>query len=140
MCTILIVIIVKIISLRSFLFECVLYNHSFKPNPNTVTNFSKFFKGSNAYAEYVVVDALRGVYCLPDNVTLKDAASIWQRSRPVTEPETIGNEGSGVVLTSGGGLYANSCVGSNVGFTCNVKGKLIKNNFYSFIPLLMCSL
>ena len=47
---------------------------------------------------------------------------IWQRSRPVTEPETIGNEGSGVVLTSGGGLYANSCVGSNVGFTCNVKG------------------
>jgi len=47
---------------------------------------------------------------------------IWCRDRPVTDPEPIGNEGSGVVLQSGGGLYANSCVGSNVGFTCNVKG------------------
>ena len=47
---------------------------------------------------------------------------IWCRERPVTDPEPIGNEGSGVVLQSGGGLYANSCVGSNVGFTCNVKG------------------
>ena len=46
MCTILIVIIVKIISLRSFLFECVLYNHSFKTNPNSVTNLSKLYNAA----------------------------------------------------------------------------------------------
>jgi NADPH2:quinone reductase len=40
----------------------------------------------------------------------------------VGEAEPIGNEGSGVVVASGGGMYANSIVGKNVGFTCNVKG------------------
>ena len=48
--------------------------------------------------------------------------AIWQRSRPVGEPEPIGNEGSGIVIASGGGVYANSIVGKKVGFTCNVKG------------------
>ncbi len=48
--------------------------------------------------------------------------AIWQRTRPVTDPEPIGNEGSGVVVASGGGMYANSIVGKKVGFTCNVKG------------------
>ena len=52
---------------------------------------------------------------------------IWSRDRPVTTPEPIGNEGSGRCLLSGGGLYANSCVGTNVGFTCNVKN----NSAYS---------
>lgn len=49
--------------------------------------------------------------------------AIWQRSRPVQgDPEPQGNEGSGVVVQSGGGVYANSLVGKNVGFVCNVKG------------------
>ena len=43
LCTILVVIIVKIIFIRSFLFCCLLYKHSFKTNPNTVTNLSKLF-------------------------------------------------------------------------------------------------
>jgi NADPH:quinone reductase-like Zn-dependent oxidoreductase len=47
---------------------------------------------------------------------------VWSRARPVTEPEPIGNEGSGVVVASGGGLYANSCIGCKCGFTSNVKG------------------
>jgi H+/Cl- antiporter ClcA len=38
-----VVIIVKIIFIHSFLFYCLFYNHSFKTNPNTVTNFSKLF-------------------------------------------------------------------------------------------------
>ena len=41
--TILVVIIVKIIFFRSFLFYCVLYNHSFKKNLNSITNLSKLF-------------------------------------------------------------------------------------------------
>ena len=40
---ILVVIIVKIIFQSSFLFYCVLYNHSFKTNSNSVTNLSKLF-------------------------------------------------------------------------------------------------
>ena len=44
MCTILVVIIVKIIFIRPFLFSCLLYNHSFKTNPNTVTNLSKLYQ------------------------------------------------------------------------------------------------
>jgi hypothetical protein len=43
LCTILVVIVVKIIFIRSFLFYCLLYNHRFKTNPNTVTNLSKLF-------------------------------------------------------------------------------------------------
>ena len=43
LCTILVVIIVKIISLCSFLFYCLLCNHSFQTNPNNVTNLSKLF-------------------------------------------------------------------------------------------------
>ena len=35
-CTILVLIIVKIIFICSFLFYCLLYNHSFKTNPNSV--------------------------------------------------------------------------------------------------------
>lgn len=31
-------------------------------------------------------------------------------------PKPIGKEGSGVVVASGGGVYANSCIGSKVGF------------------------
>ena len=42
-CTILVVIIVKITFVNSFFFYCLLYNHSFKTNPNTVTNLSKLF-------------------------------------------------------------------------------------------------
>ena len=38
-----VVIIVKIIFIRSILFYCLLDNHSFKTNPNTVTNLSKLF-------------------------------------------------------------------------------------------------
>jgi NADPH2:quinone reductase len=52
---------------------------------------------------------------------------VWCRNRPVTDPEPIGNEGSGICIQSGGGFYANSCVGKNVGFVCNVKN----NNAYS---------
>ena len=44
LCTILVVIIVKIIFIRSILFYCLLYSHSFKTNPNTVTNLSKLFQ------------------------------------------------------------------------------------------------
>jgi len=55
---------------------------------------------------------------------------IWSRDRPVTEPESIGSEGSGIVVASGGGVYANSCVGCNVGFTANVKGS---NSYAEFI-------
>ena len=40
---ILVVIVVKIIFIHSFLFYCLLYNHSFKTNPNSVTNLSKLF-------------------------------------------------------------------------------------------------
>ena len=39
--TILVVIIVKIIFLRSFFFYCLLVNYTFQTNPNTVTNLSK---------------------------------------------------------------------------------------------------
>jgi len=42
-CTVLVVIIVKIIFIRSFLFYCLPYNHSFQTNPNSVTNLSNFF-------------------------------------------------------------------------------------------------
>ena len=41
--TILVVIIVKIIFICSFLFQCLLYNHSFKTNLNNITNLSKLF-------------------------------------------------------------------------------------------------
>ena len=44
LCTILVVIIVKSVSIRSFLFCCLLYNHSFKTNPNSVTNRSKLLQ------------------------------------------------------------------------------------------------
>ena len=36
-----VVIIVRIIFISSFLFYCLLYNHSLQTNPNTVTNLSK---------------------------------------------------------------------------------------------------
>ena len=39
--------------------------------------------------------------------------------RAATEPVAIGKEGSGTVVASGGGFYANSCVGKRVGF-CNL--------------------
>ena len=39
--TILVVIIVKMIFLRSFFFYCLLVNYTFQTNPNTVTNLSK---------------------------------------------------------------------------------------------------
>jgi NADPH:quinone reductase-like Zn-dependent oxidoreductase len=55
---------------------------------------------------------------------------IWCRDRPVSDPEPIGNEGSGIVVSSGGGVYANSCVGCNVGFTANVKGS---NSYAEYI-------
>ena len=38
-----IVIIVKIIIIHSFLFYCLLCNHTFQTNPNSTTNFSKLF-------------------------------------------------------------------------------------------------
>ena len=41
--TIIDVIIVRIVFINSFLFCCLLYNHSFKTNPNTVTYLSKLF-------------------------------------------------------------------------------------------------
>ena len=37
------VIIVKVIFIRSFLFYCLLLNHSFPTNPNSVTNCLKLF-------------------------------------------------------------------------------------------------
>ena len=43
MCTILVVIIVKIIFIHLILFYCLLCSHSFKTDPNTVTNLSKLF-------------------------------------------------------------------------------------------------
>ena len=39
----LVVIIVKDIFIRSFLFYCVLYNHTFQTNPNSITNLFKLF-------------------------------------------------------------------------------------------------
>ena len=39
------------------------------------------------------------------------------------KPKAVGNEGSGIVVASGGGVYANSVVGKNVGFVTNVKGQ-----------------
>ena len=39
--SIIVVIIVKMIFLCSFLLCCLLYNHSFKTNPNSTTNLSK---------------------------------------------------------------------------------------------------
>ena len=39
--SIIVVIIVKMIFIRSFLLCCLLYNHSFKTNPNSTTNLSK---------------------------------------------------------------------------------------------------
>ena len=41
--SIIVVIIVKIIFMSSFLLCCLLYNHSFKTNPNSITNLSKLF-------------------------------------------------------------------------------------------------
>jgi NADPH:quinone reductase-like Zn-dependent oxidoreductase len=38
------------------------------------------------------------------------------------EPKPQGKEGSGIVIASGGGVYANSVVGKHVGFVSNVKG------------------
>ncbi len=32
------------------------------------------------------------------------------------EAKAIGKEGSGIVVAAGGGYYANSCVGSKVGY------------------------
>ena len=43
LCTILLVIIVKMIFLRAFFFYCLLCNHSFRTNPKSVTNLSKLF-------------------------------------------------------------------------------------------------
>ena len=57
LCTILVVIIVKIIFIRSFLFYCLLCNHSFKSNPNTVTNLSKLF---NYIAPASLFDTFKG--------------------------------------------------------------------------------
>jgi NADPH:quinone reductase len=37
--------------------------------------------------------------------------------------KAIGKEGSGIVVASGGGIYANQVVGSRVGFITNVKGQ-----------------
>mmetsp|Transcript_22401 Transcript_22401/g.32654 ORF Transcript_22401/g.32654 Transcript_22401/m.32654 type:complete len:367 (+) Transcript_22401:73-1173(+) len=39
------------------------------------------------------------------------------------QPRPVGKEGSGVVVASGGGIYANSIVGKKVGFVSNVKGQ-----------------
>jgi NADPH:quinone reductase len=38
-------------------------------------------------------------------------------------PCAVGKEGSGIVVASGGGFYANSVVGSKVGFITNTKGQ-----------------
>ena len=43
MCTIIVVIIVKIIFISSFLFYCLLCKHSFPTNPNSITNCLNFF-------------------------------------------------------------------------------------------------
>lgn len=49
----------------------------------------------------------------------------WKPTAPgvVFEKKAIGNEGSGVVISSGGGTYANSVVGKHVGFINNVKNQ-----------------
>jgi NADPH:quinone reductase len=39
------------------------------------------------------------------------------------EAKAQGKEGSGIVVASGGGVYANSVVGKHVGFITNVKGE-----------------
>ena len=43
-CTVLVVILVKNIFIVSILFYCLLFYHSFKTSPNTVTNLSKLFE------------------------------------------------------------------------------------------------
>jgi NADPH:quinone reductase len=40
----------------------------------------------------------------------------WKNMTESFQPKPVGKEGSGVVVLSGGGVYANSCVGSKVGF------------------------
>jgi NADPH:quinone reductase len=40
----------------------------------------------------------------------------WKNITESFQPKPVGKEGSGVVVLSGGGVYANSCVGSKVGF------------------------
>lgn len=50
----------------------------------------------------------------------------WTHVPPSTEEfeaKPAGHEGSGIVVASGGGVYANSIVGCNVGFVSNVKGQ-----------------
>ena len=44
LCTILVVIIVKIIFIRSFFFYCLLCNYSFKTKPKSTTNLSQTFQ------------------------------------------------------------------------------------------------
>jgi len=39
------------------------------------------------------------------------------------KPTPVGKEGSGIVIASGGGVYANSIVGCKIGFVTNVKGQ-----------------
>lgn len=40
----------------------------------------------------------------------------WKNVTDSFQPKPVGKEGSGVVVSSGGGVYANSCVGCKVGF------------------------
>lgn len=49
----------------------------------------------------------------------------WSNVVPGREfkPVAVGKEGSGIVVASGGGVYANSIVGCKVGFVTNVKGQ-----------------
>ena len=47
----------------------------------------------------------------------------WCHTAPQDGVKPIGKEGSGYVVASGGGVYANQVVGCKVGFVTNVKGQ-----------------
>lgn len=40
----------------------------------------------------------------------------WKNITESFQPKPVGKEGSGIVVSSGGGVYANSCIGCKVGF------------------------
>lgn len=55
------------------------------------------------------------------------------------KPRAIGKEGSGIVVASGGGIYANSVVGKKVGFISNVKGQGSYGEFTVVNALEVCA-
>ena len=75
--SIIVVIIVKIIFLCSFLLYCLLYNHSFKTNPNSTTNLSKLF---NYTAPASLFHAFLGYLDHPPRICVSNVHIFWDPS------------------------------------------------------------